>query len=239
VTKKSEIKGNISSNRISFKIIAILLQFFLLVLVEILLRIFSVGTNLYLFVNRNSDKNVDYFMVKPKAGEKYVNRFEATSGTNDIFLKQKPEKGFRIFVMGSSTIYGYPCDRNLMVTRILERLLQDTYPNKTSAAVKTANTAINSITLKEYIGQILNYEPNTTLFYVGNDGFYGAFGVRSNETMRKSPLFKTAHFKLMNFRILHLLRNVVARISAKMATKAITILYELIATAPELSEIPH
>jgi len=237
VTKKSEIADNISSNRNSFKIIAILLPFFLFVLVEVTLRIFSLGTNLNLIVNRPSDKYEDYFIVNPLVGEKYFSRFEATSGTNDLFLKHKPANGFRIFVMGSSTIYGYPYDRNLMATRILKRRLQDTFPDKTIEVVNKAITAINSITLKDYIGEIVNYEPDAILFYAGHNEFYGAYGVGANETMHKNPLFRTVHFKLMNLRIFQLLRNAVTGISAKMASKAKTILNDLIATAPQHREI--
>lgn len=235
MTKKSEIADNISSNRNSFKIIAILLPFFLFVLVEILLRVFSIGTHHYLFVKHCSDNYKDYFIVNPQVEEKYFNRIEATSGTNDFFLKLKPENGIRIFVMGSSTIYGYPYDRNLMTTRILKRRLQDTFPDKTIEVVNKAITAINSITLKDYIGEIVNYEPDAILFYARHNEFYGAYGVGVNETMHKNPLFRTVHFKLMNLRIFQLLRNAVTGISAEMASKAKTILDELIPTAPEHS----
>jgi tetratricopeptide (TPR) repeat protein len=175
---------------------------------------------MHLFVNHSAENYGDYYMVNPQVGEKYFSRFEATSGTNDLFLKRKPENGFRIFVMGSSTIYGYPYDRNLMASRILQQRLQDAYPDKTIEVINTAFTAINSITLKDFIKQILNYEPDAILIYAGHNEFYGAFGVGSNETMSKSPFLRSVHFKLMNLRIYQFMRSTIGWISKKLATKS-------------------
>jgi pentatricopeptide repeat protein len=82
--------------------------------------------------------------------------------------------------------------------------------------VNTAITAINSITLKDYIRQILKYEPDAILIYAGHNEFYGAFGVGSNETMSKSPFLREMHFKLMNLRIYQLMRFAIESISKKV-----------------------
>ncbi len=204
------------SKRFYFKIITILLPFLLLIPGEIILRVFSYGSDMHLFVNQGSKNRGDYYMVNPHAGDKYFSRFEATSGTNDIFLKEKPENGFRIFVMGSSTVYGYPYGKNLMASRILQHRLQDAYPGKTIEVINTAITAINSITLKDYSKQILDYEPDAILIYAGHNEFYGAFGVGSNETMSKSHFLRAVHFKLMNLRIYQLMRAAMEGISKKI-----------------------
>ena len=216
MTDKSEkSKGN-EKNKASFTILAILLPFFLLGIAEVSLRVFSYGTDMHLFVKHNLEKYEDYLMVNPYVGEKYFSRLEATSGTNDIFLKHKPKNCFRIFVMGSSSLVGYPYDRNLMASRILHQRLQDAYPDKNIEVVNTAFTAINSITLKDFIKQILKHEPDAILIYAGHNEFYGAFGVGSNETMSKSPLIRSIHFELMNFRIYQLMRSAINWISKKM-----------------------
>ena len=220
MAKKAGIAKNIGSKKLYFKIIALLLPFFFLVIVEILLRIFAYGTDMHLFVNYSTENYRNYCIVNPHASEKYFSHFEATSGTNDMFLKQKPENGFRIFVMGSSTVYGYPYDRNLMASRILQQRLQDAYPGKTIELINTAFTAINSITLKDFIKQILNYEPDAIVIYAGHNEFYGAFGVGSNETMSKSPFLRSVHFKLMNLRIYQFMRSAIGGISNKLSSKS-------------------
>jgi len=206
------------SKKIYFKLITILLPLLFLIPVEVLLRVFSYGNDMHLFVNEGMKNHGDYYMVNPHVSEKYFSRFEATSGTNDIFLKRKPKNGFRIFVMGSSTVYGYPYDKNLMASRILQKRLQDAYPDKTIEVINTAITAINSITLKDYIKQILNFEPDAILIYAGHNEFYGAFGIGSNETMSKSHFLRSVHFELMNLRIYQFMRSAINGISKKLAT---------------------
>lgn len=220
MAQKSEIRKGIGSKVKYFKFITILLPFFILAAIELLLRLFSFGTDVHLIVNQGAGRRGDYYMVNPRVGEKYFSRFEATSGTNDIFLKHKPENGFRIFVMGSSTVYGYPYGTNLMASRILQQRLQDAYPDKTIEVINTSITAINSITLKDYIKQILDYEPDAILIYAGHNEYYGAFGIGSNETMGRSPFFWAAHFKIMNFRIYQLMRSGINGISKELAIKS-------------------
>lgn len=216
MTNKSDKTNGNEKNKASFIILAILLPFFLLGIAEVALRVSSYGADMHLFINHNIEKYKNYYMVNPHVGEKYFSRFEATSGTNDIFLKQKPKNGFRIFLMGSSTLVGYPYDRNLMASRILHQRLQDGYPDKTIEVINTAFTAINSITLKDFIHQILKHEPDAILIYAGHNEFYGAFGIGSNETMSKSPLTRAIHFELMNFRIYQLMRSAIGGISKKI-----------------------
>ncbi|MDA3892051.1 MAG: hypothetical protein PF517_10355 [Salinivirgaceae bacterium] len=105
------------------------------------------------------------YSVNPLIGKKYFNKFDATKGTNDIFLKKKPENGFRIFLMGSSSLVSFPYEKNLMASRILHKRLQDAYPDKEIEVVNTAITAINSITFNDYIKDIVKYEPDAILFY--------------------------------------------------------------------------
>jgi len=197
-----------------------LLPFFIFVFVEAALRLFSYGTNVHLFVDHSHEKYKDYYMVNPHVGKKYFNRFEATSTTNDIFLKRKPENGFRIFLMGSSTLYGFPYDRNLMASRILHQRLQDAYPHKNIEVINTSITAINSITLKDYIKQILKCSPDAILIYAGHNEFYGAFGVGSNETMSKSSFLRNLHFTFSNLRIYQLMRSTIHGISKQLAKKS-------------------
>jgi hypothetical protein len=84
-------------------------------------------------------------------GAKYFQRLEYTAPARDIFLRKKPEDCFRIFVMGSSTVVGFPYENNLMFSRILQERLQDAYPDKKIEMVNTAITAINTFTLLDFM----------------------------------------------------------------------------------------
>lgn len=157
-----------------------------------------------LIVDHKVEGYEGYYTVNPFVGLKYFNQFKATGARNDVFLKQKPENGVRIFVMGSSTIYGFPYEANLMATRILHKRLQDAYPDKTIEVVNTSITAINSVTLKDFSRQIVKYEPDAFLIYAGHNEFYGAYGVGSKE--RGSAFVRGAHFKLINLRLYQLMQ---------------------------------
>jgi hypothetical protein len=181
------------SKKIYFRLFALLLILFLFGFVELALRIFSYGNNLNLFITHPENCMSKYYTTNPKIGEKYFIKFDATGGVNDVFLKQKPDNTYRIFVLGSSSVVGFPYDKNLMFSRILHQRLIDAYPNKNIEVVNTAITAINTITLLDFMREIVKYEPDAIAFYEGHNDFYGAFGVGSNETLSKNKFIQSMH----------------------------------------------
>ena len=206
--------------KLLFKTLLILLSLSILLVVELGLRVFSYGGSMRLFVDHKIENYEDYYIVNPFVGLKYFNNFKATEATNDIFLKSKPENSFRLFVLGSSTIYGFPYEHNLMATRILHKRLQDAYPDKTIELINTSITAINSLTLKDFSKQIVKYEPDAFLIYAGHNEFYGAFGVGSNETMTGNSFLRSVHFKLINLRIYQLMQAGINKITGNSTSKS-------------------
>lgn len=198
-----------SRKKLIYSFILICIPFIILFLLEILLRIIGFGDNLNLFVNHPDKAFREYKVVNPLIGKKYFQKLEYTSPANDIFLKEKPDNGFRIFVMGSSTVIGFPYNQNLMFSRILHERLQDSYPEKHIEVVNTAITAINSYSLLDYMNDIFKEEPDAILIYAGHNEFYGAFGIGSNERMGKHRKLVFIHLNLMSLRIYQLLRNVI------------------------------
>ena len=200
-----------------FRIVLILIPGVILLFIEILLRVAGAGDNLKLFVVNNNPGYENYMMVNPQVGRKYFSKLEYTAPTNDIFLKEKPENTFRIFVMGSSVVYGFPYDRNLMFSRILHQQLADAYPDKKIEMVNTSITAINSFTLLDYTCQILKYEPDALLIYAGHNEFYGAFGIGSNESLGRSRTLTRIHIALMDIRIYQVMRKLITGAAEKLA----------------------
>lgn len=192
---------------ILFRLITLSLPLLLLVLVELILRLAGVGENVDLFVENPAEGFEQYMMVNPVVGKKYFQKFEYTSPPNDIFLREKAPESFRIFVMGSSTVVGFPHGYNLMFSRILHQQLQDAYPGRHIEVVNTAITAINSFTLYDYARQIARHEPDAVLIYAGHNEFYGAFGAGSNERMSKSTALTRLNFLFMDLRFFQALKN--------------------------------
>ena len=208
-------KNKAPRQNVVFKLIAIFIPIFILLAFEGVLRIAGYGDNLNLFVENPIQGYEKYMMVNTKVGKKYFHKFEYSKPANDIFLKDKPENSFRVFVMGSSTVFGFPYGRNLMFSRILHKQLEDAYPNKSIEVVNTSLTAINSFTLLDFTDQILKYKPDAILIYAGHNEFYGAFGIGSNETMSRNRGLTRLHIALMDLKIYQMLRNIIASVSQK------------------------
>ncbi|MCF8378700.1 MAG: hypothetical protein K9H49_03930 [Bacteroidales bacterium] len=214
---KASGKEKSGSNKWLFKIITLSIPLIFLLLIEGGLRLVSYGDNLSLFTENPIEGYEDYLIVNPIVGKKYFQKFEYSLPPNDIFLKKKAEGTFRIFVMGSSTVVGFPYSYNLMFSRILHKRLEETYPNKHIEVINTAITAVNSFTLRDFGRQIRKYEPDAVLIYAGHNEFYGAFGVGSNESMSKSRFLTRLHLYLIDFRVYQLIRNIASSTIGKIA----------------------
>jgi tetratricopeptide (TPR) repeat protein len=215
--RKHSVNSTGSKYQPVFKFITILIPIVILLTIEGFLRLVGYGDNLNLFVKNPVEGYEKYMMVNPIVGKKYFQKFEYTAPANDIFLKEKPDDSFRIFVMGSSTVFGFPYERNLMFSRILDKQLSDVYPDKKIEVVNTSITAINSYTLLDYVDEILDYQPDAILIYAGHNEFYGAFGVGSNETMSKYLGITRLHIALMDYRLYQLMRNGMASVAQVFA----------------------
>lgn len=213
--KKTDSPQQLSRNRKTiYGIISILLPLILLIFLELILRVSGYGDNNSLFITHPDKGFENYYVVNPEIGKKYFRKMEYSSPAKDMFLKDKPDDVFRIFVMGSSTVVGFPYDNNLMFSRILSERLRDAYPGKKIEMVNTAITAINSFTLADFMPQILNEKPDAVLIYAGHNEFYGAFGVGSNEAFYYNPTLIRLHLKLTNYRVYQLTVNAMSSITS-------------------------
>ncbi len=214
---KVVLKEKSARKNIIFKLITGLIPVLILLVAEGSLRLIGYGDNFDLFIKNPTEGYENYLMVNPEIGKKYFQKVEYTAPANDIFLADKPGNTFRIFVMGSSTVYGFPYERNLMFSRILHQQLEEAYPNKKIEVVNTSITAINSFTLLDFAGQIVKCKPDAILIYAGHNEFYGAFGIGSNETMSRNRDLTRLHIALLDFRIYQLIRNGISGVSQKIA----------------------
>jgi tetratricopeptide (TPR) repeat protein len=215
--KNDDRPGLIRGKRILFNFILVSLPVILLLLAELFLRVISYGDRFRLFIDYPGEETQKHRIVNPEIGKKYFKRIDYSTPCHDMFLKEKPENGFRIFVLGSSTVLGFPYDENLMFSRILEERLQDSYPEKHVEVVNTAMTAINSFTLQDFMDDILKEKPDAILIYAGHNEFYGAMGIGSVEKAYASRGLTLLHLDLLSSRLYQLLRNVISGAGKLMA----------------------
>jgi tetratricopeptide (TPR) repeat protein len=210
---KADSSSQISlGKRIVFMLFLLLIAAGILLLAEGVLRLFNYGGNLHLFISA-PDEVSNYYRCNPDIGKRYFYRqFTIPDPPKDLFLKEKPENGYRIFVLGGSTTAGFPYGNNLMFSRILWRRLQDIFPEKRIEVVNTAMAAINSYTLLDFTDEILEYEPDLILIYAGHNEFYGALGVGSLESIGYGRSLIKIYMKVQHLRLFRLLRELLNRV---------------------------
>ncbi len=192
--------------KISFYSILISIPFLLIILLELSLRFFSYGDDLALF---QPDSDSKYLRCNPIVGKRFFSRLEYTTPLNDLFLSEKPSNGYRIFILGESTVQGFPYDANIAFSRILHRRLQDIFPERTIEVVNLGMTAVNSYTLLDFLNEIIQQNPDLILIYTGHNEYYGALGVGSMENGSISPWLKKLHLSLIHFKTYQFLQSII------------------------------
>ncbi|HUI29549.1 MAG TPA: hypothetical protein VLX91_04995 [Candidatus Acidoferrales bacterium] len=192
--------------KILFNFIVVAFPFFLLALLEFSLRIFSYGEDLSLFV---SSPDPRYYEINRHVGERFFSKLEKPIPTplSQYFLREKPEDEYRIFVLGESSVQGFPYDANLAFTTILRKWLQDTFPDRTIEVVNLGMTAINSYALLDFTDEILQQKPDAILIYTGHNEYYGALGVASMENGSIPVWTKKLRLRLVHLRTYQLIES--------------------------------
>lgn len=194
-----------------FRGLALLLPAAFFFVVEILLRAVNYGGTLDLFISAPADY-ADYYIGNPHVGRRYFfMQSTIPDPPNDIFLKKKPQHGYRIFVLGESTTAGYPYGNNIMFSRILHKRLQDAFPERHIEVINTAMSAVSSFTMLDYMDEILARQPDALLIYAGHNEFYGALGVASTESLGRFHSLVKLYLKLQRFKTFLLLRDLLAK----------------------------
>src|ERR1700722_12142380 len=196
----------------AFRIIAILLPFLLLGLLELSLRLFHYGYDTSLFIEAPGNK--DYLIFNPDASRRYfTDQLNATSGNREPFRKVKEAGTLRIFVLGESTTIGYPYFHNGSFHRWLQYRLMRSFPDKKLEIVNISLTAVNSYTVLGFAREVVNYEPDAILIYTGHNEYYGALGVGSTNRLGSSPAFINALLWLRQFRVVQLFTQAYGKIA--------------------------
>jgi lysophospholipase L1-like esterase len=198
--------------RRTYNLIALLIPVIILLLLEAGLQIFKYGGQLDLFISAQGEYS-EYKMCNPYIGRRYFALQSVyPDPSNDLFLKVKPDNGYRIFVLGGSTAAGYPYSENLMFSRILQYRLEEVFPEKHIEVVNTATAAINSYTLLDFMDEVLENQPDAILIYAGHNEFYGALGVASTESLGKYRWAVELYLKLEKYRTFLLLRDLITKV---------------------------
>ncbi|MDT0647980.1 hypothetical protein RM545_14880 [Zunongwangia sp. F260] len=198
-----------------FKLIAISFPFLLILVVEVMLRLFGYGENYQLFHKVTSENNTEYYVMNSDISKKYFKNTGFNSDNqSDLFLKSKTEDTYRIFVQGASTVVGFPFYKNGSFPRILKHRLSRTFPEKNIEVINTGITAVNSYTLWDLTDKIIAQNPDLVIIYAGHNEYYGALGAGSSVFTGNHPSLVRSYLKLKNLRFFQLLENTYSKIFA-------------------------
>jgi len=191
-----------------FKTIAIALPFLFLILVEVTLRLFNYGREYNLFIE--NEEYPEYLHLNPDITKKYFTLSKnATVGARESFLKDKPNNGFRIFVLGASTTVGFPYYHNGSLSRMLKYHLQIKNPDKHIEVINLSLTAVNTYTILDFVKKLPKYQPDLVILYTGHNEYYGALGVGSTSSLANNPAIARTYIELQRFRVFQLVINLV------------------------------
>lgn len=195
--------------KVAFYAITISIPILFFVIFEITLRSIDYLGDTSLFIEPNIPTG-EYYMPNPNFAARYFFYTKTIPNpSQDTFLSEKPENGYRIFAMGGSSAAGYPYGYNGTFSRIVDDVLTDAMPNHEVEVVNVATSAISTYTLFDQVDEILEQKPDAIMIYSGHNEFYGALGVGSNENLGAFPGFVRFYLKLQRFKTFMFLREMI------------------------------
>jgi len=158
-----------------YRIIAIvIIPVLFILIIEMGLRILGYGTPTAAVIKYDWDGKTAY-CDNYKFTWRFFPRPIAREFDPFIFLKDKPSKTYRIFVLGGSAAQGVP-DGAFSFSRILGVMLKNAYPKANFEVVNMAITAVNSHVVLEIVKDCVNLKPDLLILYMGNNEVVGPYG---------------------------------------------------------------
>ncbi|MDZ7289182.1 MAG: tetratricopeptide repeat protein [candidate division KSB1 bacterium] len=212
---------NSKPKQLVFKILLIFSPLVILLLAEGVLRLFNYGGDRSLVVEEivggrqvyalNANVTRRYFTQKDLQPAVY---------TEQTFAKEKSPKTYRIFCLGESTTYGFPYPPNINFPVFLKQRLQTLFPDRHFEVINVGMTAINSYAVADFVKELVHYQPDLFLLYMGHNEFYGALGSASTEGWGRSRTLIRLNLTLQRFKIYVLMRDMASALSSLFHGKA-------------------
>ncbi len=202
-----------SRKKVLFTFILIAIPFIILLLSELLLR--AVVPSPYPeMVAEVSYDGRDWYQIQ----RGYLKKFFPASGElvpefkPSLFLKNKPENGFRVICLGGSSMFGTPYQMTSTIPGIVRKQLRHLYPGREVEVINFAASAINSHVIKRFASEMIRFDPDLILIYMGHNEFYGPDGVGATWLEKKLPFFISMKYQLREVRIYQLLQKFISGI---------------------------
>jgi len=200
---------------------AVLIPAIFFVLLEVLLRAGGYGVNTDLVLELKDDPSHTCYL-NPDAPRRYfppaLRSIQPSVGFR-TFTREKQRGALRVFVLGASTVAGFPFHVNGSFAGFLEDDLRATYPNRPIEVINCGMTAICSYSVLDFTKQLVRYQPDAFLIYLGHNEFYGAMGAGSTSAASVTRGVTIFRMTLAKLRTYQLLDNTIYRVRRAFAGK--------------------
>lgn len=204
------VSPRIRRTRKWFRVIAVLLPFLLLTLVELLFALTGWGA-----ADISVDPFVEFAAIQPLFEKSLDGKLWHTSPDRrkyfreDSFSVVKPAGEFRIFVFGGSTVQGNPFSIETSFPSYLQVALEKADPSHPWKVINCGGVSYASYRLAPIMQECLAYEPDLFVFCEGHNEFLEDV---SYAYVREMPDAVTTVFGLLNrLRSFRLLRSALLR----------------------------
>src|SRR3954467_8215124 len=151
------------SRKRAFALLALLTPLLLLAALEVSLRALHYKGDLRLFTTV-ANVAPKYLGVNERVATRYFTSVKTVpTPPTDLFLRVKPTRAYRVFVLGESSAAGFPYGYNGTFSRVVRDALQDVLPDDTVEVVNLGIAATTSYTLYDEVGEILQQRPDAVL----------------------------------------------------------------------------
>ncbi len=113
----------------------------------------------------------------------------------------------RVFCLGSSSMYGTPYDMTANIPGIVRKQLRHLAPEREIEVVNFGASAINSNVIADLAHEMVEYQPDVVLVYMGHNEFYGPDGVGASWLEKNFPFLTEWKYGLRGLRLVELLQD--------------------------------
>ncbi|HXX64364.1 MAG TPA: hypothetical protein VEO56_11275 [Bacteroidota bacterium] len=201
-----------TQKRIIFSILPAALLAFILIMVELSLRLFAPSLDSPLVREMTVDSTA-YYQVNRGYLEKYfpANAALIPEIKPSILRKAKANNAVRVFCIGESSMAGTPYEFSATIPALIRKQLRHLMPGREVEVVNFGASAINSNVIADLAPQLAALRPDIVLIYTGHNEFYGPDGVGASWIEKRFPALTRWKYHARDIRLIRLAQRALAR----------------------------
>lgn len=200
-------KGISRGRRRIFSAIMVFSPAILLVFLELILRAAHYGGDMSLFT-KTMVRGKEYYSINRTVSRRYFTRTGFVPQLPEgMFEVNKGKKTKRIFCLGESTMAGFPYEFFATAPSFMLDRLKILLPEYNIEVVNIGLSAVGTFVVQDFMDELLSYEPDLFIVYVGHNEFYGVYGVGSSVTLPGGAWLTRLNIALLKSKTFLLMRD--------------------------------